>query len=180
MWGSSDGPYLETGTGAARHHLRGGFFGRRAHCGGVSIETNRHNVMEQENNKKGSADKNRRTWILLGVLIAVIVTAIVYGAVVIEQQNNTRLNAVEQQNSQLQANQNQLQQENSQLQTNQGQLQQENDQLQANQLQQECNASCVSHSSLFSTTTWEYCSNTLGCRTFPTQQACVNSCVTNP
>ena len=122
--------------------------------------------MEQENNKKGSANKNKRVWILLGVLIAVIVAAIVYGVVVVEQENNVRLNAVEQQNSQLQANQNQLQQENNQL--------------QANQLQQECTASCVSHSSLFSVTTWKYCSNTLGCRTFPTQQACISSCITNP
>jgi len=129
--------------------------------------------MEKETKNEGGSNRNRRAWILLGILIVMIVTGVVYGVIAIEQQNNVKLNAVEQENNQLQANQNQLEQQNNQLQTNQSQLQQ-------NQLQQECEAACVSQSHLFSTTTWEYCSNTLGCRTFPTQQECINSCTTNP
>ena len=129
--------------------------------------------MEKENKNEGGPIRNRRMWILLSVLIVIIVGMIAYGAIIAQQENNANVNALEQQNNQLQANQNELQQQNSQLQTNQNQLQQ-------NQLQQQCEAVCVSQSHLFSTTTWEYCSNTLGCRTFPTQQACVNSCTTNP
>ncbi len=133
--------------------------------------------MEKDTESEGRSHKNfwrgksnRWLWVILIIIVGI---AIVVAVVRYNMSVATQLQQTEQENSQLQTSQNQLQQQNNQLQANQNQLH-------LNQLQQQCEASCVSHSSLFSTTTWEYCSNTLGCRTFPAQQTCINSCMTNP
>ena len=122
------------------------------------IETEDHS---RKNVQRGKPNK----W-LWAILIIVVGIAIAFAVIRYNMSVATRLQQTEQENSQLQANQNQLQQENNQL--------------YMNQLRQHCDGGCMSHTPLFSQSYWEYCSQTLGCRNFPTQQECVNSCVANP
>src|SRR5271170_6956077 len=112
--------------------------------------------MEKDTEIGGRSHKNfwrgkPNTWLWI-ILIIVVGTAIAFAVVrynmsvatqlqQTEQENNARVNAVEQQNNQLQANQNQLQQENNQL--------------QMNQLRQQCETGCTSHTPLFSQNYWE-------------------------
>jgi type II secretory pathway pseudopilin PulG len=113
---------------------------------------------------------NKWLWVILIVVLAV---AFAFAIVRYNMSVATQLQQTERENSQLRASQNQMQQENNQLQINQNQLQ-------ANQQFQQCETACTGHTPLFSQNYWEYCSQTLGCRRFSTQQDCINSCVKNP